>query len=505
MSSKSYELEIFDNLLNGTLDAEVINSSNQRFYLEKLVEKYPHFKIITSCDYKRNGESLKLIKRIDFPDFLLTEFYNQNSQSTLFNTHENLDILIEKSIQNFEFPSEEIISIQSNFRNSSKKIIICRKGDWKNFSINQLKYFYYYDLLNISSDDICKKIKKNIHDLDDNNKIIIYLDKLIQELNILIYDILNTYNIDSRNIKFPISENFSDTDFFMMVSKFLEKIQNFIEKHFFKYINDDLEVALTSKLIHNSHLNHKIDYICKYLLNSPLDKQLMDIIYSIIINLKERKNGEVITFRHFKYMTFFINELHNLIDENTFEDNDENIILRFLCEINFNTKRLFQFLENRMDYKLKMFESVKEKKSLIYTELKKISQLNSFTSISYCSKVDSVIEFVKNWYDQELTLMNQLEPLNIIIPFPSDDSSKNEKLEITLSVRELGVVLNYGFSIGIFKSSNKTEIINFFANHVKTNNTDTISFKSLQNSFYQNEEFTEENMQEILKKLLKNR
>jgi hypothetical protein len=371
MPSKSYELEVFDNLLNGSLDADLKNSSNQQHYLDILSEKYPTFKIVTACDYRRKGKSLNLYKRVDFPDFLFFEYQNQNSQQTLFNATENLNVLVEKSIQEFEFSNEDISSIVFNFRNSPKQIIIHRKGDWKSFSIDQLKYFFYFDFLNKSSEETCRKIKTIVHDLDESNKIIVYLDKIIQELNIITYDILNSYKLDSRHIKFPILEKFSQSDFFMMVYKFLERIQVFIEKHFFKYINDDLEISLTSKLIHNAHLIHKIDHICKYLVNSSIDKQLMDIIYSTIIKLKERTNEETLTFRHFKYMSLFINELHKLIEEDSFEGNDENILIRFLCEINFNTKKFFQFLEKRLEFKLRDYDLESDKKSLIYTELKK--------------------------------------------------------------------------------------------------------------------------------------
>jgi hypothetical protein len=66
-----------------------------------------------------------------------------------------------------------------------------------------------------------------------------------------------------------------------------------------------------------------------------------------------------------------------------------------------------------------------------------------------------------------------LEPLLFPIKFPSENQTiKTEKLEIKLSVNDLGVLINYGISLGVFKSSNKTEIINFFAMHANSSYID---------------------------------
>ncbi len=78
-----------------------------------------------------------------------------------------------------------------------------------------------------------------------------------------------------------------------------------------------------------------------------------------------------------------------------------------------------------------------------------------------------------------------------------------EKLNISLSVAELAFFIKLLQRARVIKSENSTELMNFIANNLRTDKSESISAGSLRNKFYNVESSTVESMKGVINDLVK--
>lgn len=93
---------------------------------------------------------------------------------------------------------------------------------------------------------------------------------------------------------------------------------------------------------------------------------------------------------------------------------------------------------------------------------------------------------------QDSRVIPSIGPINLTL----------EKIETDLSVSQLAYLFRLMYEVGMLKVYNQTDLLKFISINFKTNNTQTISTRSLRSKYYNIDSATRESVKKLLEGLL---
>lgn len=488
MTSINYDLEIFDDLIGGSLCPENVNNGRIPQLVDYLQKNRGNCRKMTVATVKKRNQIQQIhsIQHLTNAHPMASMF--ESKQTELFEWQQ-CSSYIQNLIAQLKINRKKVTNVQSRDKHSLKQICIEYEADWNELPLDQLKYSYFSTLLKKECEMIRKRIKSNFFKLEDKQNTDFYIHRLQRYLVDVSYDMMRVYNFNLDKLNYSLKEQYTDEDIYAMVYMHLEELIGFVEKNYLQHIDKNVPVPFNTTLLSVYGLNEKIKFIHEQLDKSNLADKFKHCIQQPLFKVSSRSLEARMTYRELMYHTFFILKLNDVLSlEN--ELNQDRLIA-FCYEVNFNNFNLVQFLTDELKLAMEESTNLEEINQHLRKELKSVNQQQLHTRKSFDDKSQSLKEIMIHWIEQEIlfseakTDQSKFSAPKAILP-----TRETSKIEINFSVQQLGLLLRLFNDTKMIHSSSKQELMRIVAGTVRTSKVNDISIKSLHNSFYEHDDQT---------------
>ena len=376
--------------------------------------------------------------------------------------------------------SENQIDVLLNLISSGE--ILEAEQYWKQFQKGNemLKYILFQQFYSFENEGIQQLYIRNIH-----ARLIFLIDDLFKAAG-------KRMNEDSDQNKELINARKS-------VLFTLEDLLVFIGEDFAEYIDPEQKLPMK---FHDSFIKKITDEFLR--LSLPADDPDCVLFEKVKASVQNRLSKQGITYGLMAYLNELVLEIERVLlsnGEHPFSITLKDILLAY----NFNSLRVVHYLNSIIIKEVNMIESAKEKIECLNRWLKEINQVPVKPACAFNDWHQSLCLFLCNWIQEEILFYEKGLFLFSGV-YPSGMQSivnTGYKIETELSVNQLACFVRLFMECEILKSTNVRELLNFFAEHIRSKKRENISAESMRLKYYNIEETTREEVRKILFRLLK--
>jgi hypothetical protein len=281
----------------------------------------------------------------------------------------------------------------------------------------------------------------------------------------------------------------------------LEKLLQFIEIEYLKYLDIEIQVPFKTLLVKKLEIDNKMNFVKARLLEINLDNQLLQIAYQPILKITSHNINQQITYNEFNYYSNYISQFYKYLNNGTQNPNSDTII-ELLLDLNLNNLEFFDYCTDKIQEALKFESSSSEKIDKLYQLLKYYNQRQTRNFMKLKQNLPSLKHQIINWIEEEIEYLNKKNSLEKGNPFQIIHQEELEKMTTDLSVAQLSYFFGLLSQIGIINPKSQIELFRFIAANFKTKSTNTISESSIKNKFYNVEATTINRIREKIFELL---
>ncbi len=271
----------------------------------------------------------------------------------------------------------------------------------------------------------------------------------------------------------------------------LEILLEFLTTHFGRYLDWDIEISRC--------LYYRFQHAVKTFRNNQITllsdvdnyfSQIYHRIYEPIIN------GETLPLHKLKFLKDVYQQTSLTINYNKVISNRQLIDL--FIKVNYNDPQFIEYIKSFIN------ESVYQRDTLEH-QLQELERFkNEMMNISSADDlVIGVKEVIIKWITNEIEEKRHEVASIDLYSIPAEDSLG--KLETSLNVKELALMIRISFAAAVFVNRNLSQLVQLMAFRVSTVSTNVaknISPKNLRNSLYTYDEATFNTVGNVLKRMM---
>lgn len=264
----------------------------------------------------------------------------------------------------------------------------------------------------------------------------------------------------------------------------LEQLLQFIEQHFSHCIAMDAPVPPAYIRLLQRQLHPRTQHLQQALLAMETDPHLVDIIFRPAQLLQSTQLHQQYTY----HQAWYIKRLYHQLDQVMLPADSASFfcpLTRLLISINYNDVFFVQYVTHQIEKEIRTAPTAAEQLTLLQQLRKELSQLFQSQATPYHKSLKGTKELLMHWLTEEINYRQSSHHLAPNHATTTQPMSAGTLLKTNLSVPELGCLLRLLYEHGILTHTNQAEMLQFFASHLNTRHTDSISAKSLRNHYYQ--------------------
>lgn len=479
MNNITYNFDLFDDLLNGGLNPLNLDDEKLFVFEEELKEHNPKVLNLKIGYFtkKQHVFSITKIEEVSTLHPFSAEYFN-NSNQLFCNVMSNFSM---KEIINLIDPKIKENQIVYTLKLNKNSLGIAYYIDIHEFSESRLKYCYYYQMLKKEVVEIKRSLKQNLFPLDDSK-----IHQFVKRTQFLLLnfaiEILQRFKLTEENTKFHLKSEYSNEDYMSIVYLHIIELINYLEVNFKHYMDADLQVPFHSGILKKYRFNDKAKIILNELKKINLNKELQEIITSLLNKVLSLCFENRVTYHELKYFNYFLTTFeYNIVRDYLTEDH----VIRLLFELDFNNFELSEYITSILTNELANVESHQEKEVYLLEKKKCISQIIVKSNGSYIKRLPALKESVLQWIEGEQLFLNTLskheKDINLV---ENNFVNPEQKIPINLSTAQLSLCLKLLADKKVIDKISFSELTKWAASNFSTPQTDTISSKSLYNKAF---------------------
>lgn len=274
-------------------------------------------------------------------------------------------------------------------------------------------------------------------------------------------------------------------DSFRVLHTALENLLSFIERHFTKYFDQDVKAPDGYIKVASNDLRKAAQHIEKAFSERNADARLIVLITHVLQEIFQRSDEKMITYRMVLYAKTVVKEVMVLLerDRNT-QDIDEEL-RELIYYLNYNSVKVLTYHAHFVTALIDAAGSRPEKIEKLSFTLKKINQAQVNPGMRYLPVAPALKDQLNSYINEEIEYQERLQQLNSLPgERPDNPFSSGFRLKFDASVSQLAYLLRILFETRIIVNKNLTQVLQFFARYVETQQSDSVSFGSLRSKFY---------------------
>lgn len=255
---------------------------------------------------------------------------------------------------------------------------------------------------------------------------------------------------------------------YTIIGNHLMKILWYMQGYFPHFFNqDDFVPKMHIHQVETTWIS-KARFLIDQLNNHEIDPQLSDCIKTYFT---ETIVGNKITYRELGYKNELMDELILITKAN--HSPIVSGIKKLLIYKNFNLPQYISYLVEQINKVVAEMADKQEKIKYLQWLRKEILQTPQKQKTAAVPHMLSLKEYLQNWINEEIDFLSKTTISN-----PSN-LNQTFQLKFQSSVKVLAIIIRAFFDTSIIINENKRETLEWFAGHVSTVGTDTVSYKTL--------------------------
>jgi hypothetical protein len=491
---QNYTLEIYDSLFNEIKHSRKTNQKEVISFLKLCSDESHHIYEVNF--FKADGVVNYVIKdKIHNLHHKAPDFYPTNCGIDSEFEEYIPKILMELNIQN------TTTTFCWNSFHENNTLIIREQCPIEEIAAENLFFLFCCQKLKQENNKIIKINKERVFRLISKGRIEHFIQRKQQALENLSHRVIRDINPAVAIEIYNFSSEYNKSDCLKVVYIYLEKLLQFIEIEYLKYLDIEIQVPFKTLLVKELEIDNKMNFLKARLLEINLDNQLLQIAYQPILKITTFNINQQITYNEFNYYSNYISQFYRYLSNATETPTSENII-ELLLDLNLNNLEFFDYSIDTIQDTLKFESSSSEKIDKLYQLLKYYNQRQTRNFMKLRQNLPSLKHQIINWIEEEIEYLNKKNSLEKGNPFQIIHQEELEKMTTDLSVAQLGYFFGLLSQVGIFNTKSQTELFRFIAANFRTKSTNTISEGSVKNKFYNVEATTINRIREKLIELL---
>lgn len=478
-----YEFGLFDSVINGPLSPFRSSPTDTLKYRAHLAEKYPTCYFIILASFKRMGTKY-ILESKTVANSLNTSIYEGLSrQQDLFQEmpaeHLAFDVYKLLEIKEADVYSIEYLNQSTKSVLRIKQIMAC-----EDLEPSEARYYYYADILRDETVRIKQEMQRAVFEFRKPKEIQLYIHNMQQSIINLSYQVLRLYSDKQLNTIYHPAETFTDVDILNCCFIALERLLRFFEKHYLKYIDENIQVPFRSSLIKLYRIPEKLERVKSCLLNAQINPALLKIVYTPLLKLNSISAEARITYRELIYCNTYLDAFYNGIKGNG-ESLNEAEITEVLHRVNYNSIDLYVYKIGAIKDRINEMETTPEKIDYLYHRLKLVNQRSCRVNIKYDPGLPNLKEQLSVWIEEEITYLNKHLALSSRPPTANlFTDQERPKLQSAFTVAQLALFYRVQADAGIITNRMQTDIFRHISENYRTSKAVDISADSVKNRFY---------------------
>lgn len=294
-----------------------------------------------------------------------------------------------------------------------------------------------------------------------------------------------------------------ERDGFKMLHTGLENLLSFVERHFTKYFDQDVKAPEGYIKVASSDLKKAAQRIDKALSERKADPRLNVLLTQVLREIFERSDENTITYRMVLYAKTVVKEINSLLTRSEPMQDINEELRQLLYYLNYNSVKVLTYHAHFITALIDAAETRSEKIEKLSFILKKLNQAQVNPGMRYYPPGPSLKDQLNSYINEEIEYQEKLQQLNAPSPDrPHNPFSSGFRLKFDASVSQLAYLLRVLVETKIIINNNLTQVLQFFARYVETQQSDSVSFGSLRSKFYTLETGTRDSVRNMLLSML---
>lgn len=351
-------------------------------------------------------------------------------------------------------------------------------SDWSKIEGDRLKYCYINQLLKNMEVEHINEIR-SISLINDDELSKIKIAKLHRLLNSFLIELSNKFHLKPSDLKLKIKKEYSIRDCAILVYLSIVKVIDFTYKSFKRYMDFNLNIPFSSKLINNNNFIFKANQLEKRLNKIELDDNLQSILNDELEKIIKFQSLKSITFKEYDYYTILFKSMTRFFLKRENIELDQEKIVDFLIFINFKNESFFEYTINLIISTANDFEEVIDKYDYLVRKQKEYTQLD--IKVSFYSVVEEhhLIRNLLKWINIEIS---HIKPVSTPINNNNIEYKEEfEKLISNLPLNVIAVLYRLFYDCETIGTEKKIEIAKWIQNTHTNNNNRKFSLDSIIN------------------------
>ena len=487
-----YLLQIYEDLIYGELEPVRLNDDKIDLGINYLKEEIDTCKDMQVVKVRVKKDDIQVLKKLNISNAhpLAKEYFAQRDLSFENNIEE---LLAKKIVNELEINSEKVLFTITKANNSIQYVGVCENSSWNKINNQRVKYCYYHQMLANCKKKVLSAIHLNVFELEEHQfKKLIY--NIQKTLMFYIIELKKNHNINPKSLNYQLKDNYTDEDYISLIYISLVDLLNFLYENYDKEFDKTFEVPYFSEKINVNKIDDKIKIIKKHFKEHNIDPLLQEILNEQFKRIIGFDHPKRLTYHELDYFIELLNGLTKYLL--FFKDRvvtAQNII-SLLISYKFNSFKFIQYVTSEIQKDLSSINSLEEKRIHLLSEKKNIEQSFDAIKAEYDPESRGISSLLSEWIDKEIKLVE--EYINNSINKPENQNEAN-KLNTSLSTRELSVLIKTLSDCDIILSKSQTDLARWLSANFRNENTDNISINQARNHLYNKDPFVLEKVKDL--------
>jgi hypothetical protein len=483
----------YHDLINGDLVPDKINPANIAAYLN--AEQLPCEDMIVG---KFKGSKLIDIFKISSANPLAEKYYTRKKVVPHYLYFKLKYEQLTNQLANIKFDKLTLYVAPYYTIPVSMPVV----SDWSKIESDRLRYCHINHLLNSMEVEHIYEIR-NFSLINDDEQSKVKISKLHRLLNSFLIELANSFHLKSTDLELSIKKEYSIRDCAVLIYRSIVKVLDFTYDSFRRYMDFNLNIPYSSKLINNNNFISKANRLERKLQIIELDDSLKNILNEELEKIIKFQSLKSITYKEYDYYTMLFKALINFFLKKNNSELDQEKIVDFLIFINYKNEAFFEYVIKSIYSTANDFEDNNDKLEYLVNMKKEYSQLDIKVSL-YSIDVDhQLVRNLLKWIEIELSHV-ELIP-NTISNNKEGNKIRIKKLSLNVSLYVIVIFYRLLYDCGFINIKTKTELVKWIHDtHTNKNNIDfspTSITNKMSNPKPQHLEKAENMLLKMLKKL----
>ena len=274
------------------------------------------------------------------------------------------------------------------------------------------------------------------------------------------------------------------------VSFLLEQLlilNHFLVHYFNSYINQDINMPKAAIPDARKKMAESAERLSASLQTLELDVQLKACLLDYLQGIVTTDHSSPLTYRSREYLVQFTGALNVAI---AFEDKRDLTfsVMETLFYMNFNHHGFCHWYREKLTREKEQLKP-SDQLPVLKKQLLALKTMRVILTMSYDPELLPVNTLLENWLS-ECIKEEQLQP------------DRAQKIELTLTVAQLALLIRLLYEEGVFAMKNIAGLLRFFSGHFMSKKQEHISYGSMNKLYYSGDQFTGYAVKELLLKMV---